>query len=142
MSVTESTAHARLKEVFADISEEHQHIIALMDRLKEPGPLDRLRLLLNELHSTLMSHFAHEQYPGGFYEHLGARYPEHHEAVRELVDDHNFILSAVRGLLERARIGDPQSISGIEQEVAELAARIEGHELRERELAQRLHPNS
>jgi hypothetical protein len=138
MSTTETAANPQLKDVLADISEEHQHIVALMDRLKEPCPIDRLQLLLNELHSTLMSHFAHEQYPGGFYEYLGAHHPEHHEALRALVDDHNYILSTVRGLLERARLGDPQSTSGIAQEVTDLAKRIEAHELRERDLAKQL----
>ena len=138
MSITETAANPHIKDVLADILEEHQHIEALMDRLKEVCPIDRLQLLLNELHSTLMSHFAHEQYPGGFYEYLGARHPEHHEVLRELVDDHNFILSTVRGLLERARLGDPQSTSGVAQEVADLAKRIEGHELRERDLVKQL----
>lgn len=138
MSMTETAANPHLKDVLADISEEHQHIVALMNRLKEPCPIDRLQLLLNELHSTLMSHFAHEQYPGGFYEYLGTLHPEHHGALRELVDDHNVILSTVRGLLERARLGDPQGTSGIAQEVADLAKRIEAHELRERDLAKQL----
>lgn len=138
MSMTETAADRHLKEVLTDISEEHQHIVALMDHLRQPCSLDRLRLLLNELHSTLMSHFAHEQYPGGFYEYLGTRHPEHHEALRQLVDDHNFILSTVRGLLERARLGEPESTSGIAQEVADLAKRIEAHELRERDLAKQV----
>ncbi len=138
MSMTETAADPHLKDVLADISEEHQHIVALMGHLQQPCALDRLRLLLSELHSTLMSHFAHEQYPGGFYEYVGTRHPEHHEVVRELVDDHNFILSTVRGLLERVRLGDPQSTSGVAQEAADLAERIKAHELRERDLAQQL----
>lgn len=138
MSMTETAADPHLKDVLADISEEHQHIMALLDLLKQPCALDRLRLLLSELHSTLMSHFAHEQYPGGFYEYVGTRHPEHREAVRELVDDHNFILSTVRAHLERARLGDPESTSGIAQEVADLAERIKAHELRERDLAKQL----
>ncbi|MGF1615240.1 MAG: hemerythrin domain-containing protein [Gammaproteobacteria bacterium] len=135
MSMTDTLADPHLKEVLADIKQEHQQIFALLDQLKQPCTLDRLRLLLAELHSTLMSHFAHEQYPGGLYEYLGNRHPEHHPVLRQLVDDHNFIISTVRGLLERVQLGDPQSVAGVAQEVAGLAERIQTHELRERELA-------
>lgn len=138
MSVTEGTANETTQRAFADIAEEHQHIMALMDRIKGPCELDYLRLLLSELHSTLMSHFAHEQYPGGFYEYLGSRYPECHQDLRELVDDHNYILSAVRGLLERARLGDSEGTSNIGREAEELATRIREHEQREKKLSDRL----
>ena len=87
-----------------ELAHEHATIRTIVDKLRQPQEAPKSALpLLDELHGTLASHFAHEEYPGGFYETLGACVPEHGEDLRILLDGHFLILSATQSLKERAR---------------------------------------
>lgn len=127
-----------LTEAYKELADEHKRILALLDRLKRANTLDGVRPLLDELHTMLMGHFAHEQYPGGFYETMGATAPKHRDDLRELVDDHNHILSAVRGLSERVTRVESTGISEVLEGVAGVVDRLREHEHREHQLAEKL----
>lgn len=138
MSDIERTANSQLKEAYQELAVEHQHILALLDRLKENRTLVDLLPLLDELHSLLLKHFAREQYPGGFYESMSIFSPGHRDDLRTLVDEHNLILSSLRGLTERARLVGPESASAIVRDVTKLTDQLHKHERKEHHLAEEL----
>jgi len=86
----------------------------------------------------LIKHFAHEQFPGGLYESLGAYGPEYHDDLRVLVNEHCWILSSVRGVLERARLANEDNAADILRDVASIVQRLHEHEHKERELAEKV----
>jgi len=94
--------------------------------------------LVDELHSTLVRHFSHEQFPGGLYERMGAYGPEHHGRIRVLVGDHCSILARAGALLERARRSGPAEEADLRADAAALAEAVREHERREHDLAHRL----
>ncbi|MFQ6022486.1 MAG: hypothetical protein ACE5NW_07165 [Acidiferrobacterales bacterium] len=97
---------SRIRETYKELADEHQHIMMLVERLKRHETVLHLVPLLEKLHAELIGHFAREQFPGGLYESLGAYGTEYHDELRILVSEHCRILSAVRGVLERARLAN------------------------------------
>lgn len=123
----------RLQHSYSALAEEHRAIILLLERLGHiHHPID-LAAPIEELHRVLVAHFAHEQFPGGLYESMGAFGSEHHERVRELVGQHCQILAHVGRLVERARAA--KDAQGLMRDVRQLIALIRGHEQKEHELA-------
>lgn len=125
-----------VKEVSAEIAGEHHRVLALVKRVREAQELDALVPLLDELHDLLMNHFAHEQYPGGFYDAIGAKGPDHAETVSDLIEDHNEMLSRLRNLVERARARGPSATEGMREEALAVVDRLQVHEEKEHKLAQ------
>jgi len=118
-----------------DLAQEHASVRALVERLRQPRATPEAAYgLLDELHGTLKAHFAHEEYPGGFYEAMGACTAEHADDLRVLVDQHYLILSAASSLKERAR-GATQPSEAFDREVRALTELIAGHERHEHKLA-------
>jgi len=63
--VAVATTQENFDQAYAALAEEHTQIMALLVVLKEaPDPFSLVRPL-EELHTLLINHFAHEQFPGG-----------------------------------------------------------------------------
>ncbi len=118
------------------LSDEHKTLLSLLDRLKQAEHAVDLEHLLEELHTTLINHFSHEQFPGGLYESMGAYGPVHHDELRVLIKEHCQILSAIGALLEKVRV--PGQKSELLDGVATLVARLGEHERKEHRLADKL----
>lgn len=130
--------NAQLELAHAELSEEHRALMSLLERLKRPEHRTELEPLLEELHTTLINHFAHEQFPGGLYESMGAYGSVHHGELRVLINEHCVILSAVRGLLEKARMAGVGANAELRDGVAGVVTQLEEHEHREHSLADKL----
>jgi hypothetical protein len=127
-----------IEKSYRALAEEHQQIMNLVHRLEQHRSLVQLVPLLEELHALLINHFAHEQFPGGLYESLGAYGSIHHEDLRVLVNEHCVILSSVRGVLERARLANETQAAQILNEVAAVITSLHQHEHKEHRLAEKL----
>ncbi len=125
-----------LKEVHADMAGEHREIMALVSRIEAPCADAELAELLETLHRRLVDHFAHEQFPGGLYDCMGATDPRYEEELKVLVRDHCELLSRSSVLAERARSGAPRHGGGLREDVTGLVASLRDHELREHRLAE------
>lgn len=112
--------------------------MALVEQLERHSGLAELPTLLEELHRLLIDHFAHEQFPGGLYEVLGAFDSAHHEELRTLVREHCELLSLTRGVLERSRAAGAADAAALRREVDAMIARLREHEQKEHALAHKL----
>ena len=126
------------QQVYDELVEEHRDLTVLVGRVSGLHSVIGLAPLLDELHTSLIKHFSHEQFPGGLYECMGAYGSRYHDELKLLVRDHCTILSAVRGLLERTRTTDRQDEPALLAEVAEVLAHLHDHERREHALADKL----
>ena len=126
------------EQVCDELAEEHRELMVLVERVRDLRSIIGLAPLLEELHSSLIEHFSHEQFPGGLYECMGAYGSHYHDELKVLVRDHCVILSAVRGLLERTRTADGKDEPALLAEVAEVLAHLHDHERREHALADKL----
>lgn len=125
-----------LQNSYRALAAEHDQMIGLLERLGHIRDSLDLSSPLEELHNLLIRHFAHEQFPGGLYESLGAYGPEHHDVVCELIREHCTLLSATSGLLERSRTSrrDPGLLGAVQQ----LIDALRSHERKEHRLADTL----
>lgn len=130
--------NAHLREIYKDLGDEHTRLLSLLGRIKGTRSVVALLPMLEELHGSLLSHFARETYPGGFYESLGICQPEYRDDLRVLVDEHFRMLSSLRGLIERARLDGAEGNPEIVQEVSMVANMLHSHERKEHDLASRV----
>ncbi len=112
--------------------------MSLVGRIRNHHGLSGLAPLLEQLHKMLITHFSHEQFPGGLYECMGAYGSRHHPELKVLIEDHCTILSSVRGLLEQTRVAEQQHEAALLDAVAEVLSRLDDHEQREHALADKL----
>ncbi len=126
------------QQVYDELKDEHRDLEVLVGRVTGLDGIIGLAPLLEELHTSLIKHFSHEQFPGGLYECMGAYGSRYHDELKVLVRDHCTILSAVRGLLERTRTADRQDEPALLAEVTEVLAHLHDHERREHALADKL----
>jgi len=132
------TRRAQLEAVLDQLAEEHRQLMGICERLRAHRILSGLGPLLDELHTLLIRHFSHEQFPGGLYECLGA-YGSHHQAeLQVLVREHCTILSSVRALLEHTRAATPERTPELLEGVARILEQLADHERREHALARKL----
>ena len=126
-----------LQDVHAELAAEHRRLMALIALIEAERSLAKLPPMLRDLHDLLVDHFAHEQFPGGLYERLGAYGSQHHEDLRVLIREHCGVLSAARALVERSELpqGDDARLL---DEVAQLLEALRAHELKEHRLARKL----
>ena len=122
-------------DVRAELADEHRQIMSLVARIESAPAEEELPRLLKSLHDTLVDHFAHEQFPGGLYECMGANRPEHHDTLRFLVQEHCALLSDARALVEHARAAGTGAGAALKQETDRLLRKLRQHETREHELA-------
>lgn len=52
---------SHVEQVFKELADEHESIMQLVDRIQQRGTGLHLVPLLEELHTVLIKHFAHEQ---------------------------------------------------------------------------------
>lgn len=126
------------EQIYDELAEEHRELKVLVERVRGFRSIIGLAPLLEKLHTSLIKHFSHEQFPGGLYEGMGAYGSRYHDELKFLVRDHCVILSAVRGLLERTRTADAQDESVLLAEVTEVLTHLQEHERREHALADKL----
>ncbi len=112
--------------------------MVLVERVRGFRSIIGLAPVLEELHTSLIKHFSHEQFPGGMYECMGAYGSRYHDELKVLVRDHCVILSAVRALLEHTRIAERSDEPALLAEVAEVLTHLHEHERREHALADKL----
>lgn len=127
-----------IEQTYKALGDEHRQIMQLVERLEQHRTLVHLVPLLEELHELLINHFAHEQFPGGLYESLGAYGSAYHNELRVLVNEHCVILSSMRGVLERARVASEAQEARILADVATVIGKLHEHEHKEHALAQKL----
>lgn len=123
------------EQVYDELTAEHRELMALADRIRHHRGIVGLGPMLDQLHTMLIKHFSHEQFPGGLYECMGAYGAEHHDELKALVQDHCTILSSVRGLVERTRTPRAQDEDELLAEVERVIERLYDHEHREHALA-------
>jgi hypothetical protein len=126
------------QQVYSELADEHRQLMALVERIRSHRALIGLGPLIEQLHTLLIRHFSHEQFPGGLYDRMGAHDARYHDELKILVEDHCTILSSVRGLLERTRIADERDESKLLGDVAVVLDRLNEHERREHALADKL----
>ena len=117
---------------------EHRELLSLVDRIRTHRDVVGLVPLLEELHTILIRHFSHEQFPGGLYECMGARGSQYHDDLEVLIEDHCRILSSVRGLLERTRMAEAANQPALLEDLSRVLEELADHEHREHALADRL----
>ncbi len=126
------------EQVYNELAAEHRELMVLVERIRGFRSIIGLAPVLEELHTSLIKHFSHEQFPGGMYECMGAYGSRYHDELKVLVRDHCVILSAVRGLLEHTRIAERTDEPALLAEVAGVLADLHDHERREHALADKL----
>lgn len=129
---------ASFEQVLEALADEHRELMALVDRIRGHRSLVGLGALLEELHTVLIKHFSHEQFPGGLYECMGARGSRYHRDLEVLIEDHCRILSSVRGMLERTKMSVAADESVLLEELDKVLAQLIDHERREHALADKL----
>ena len=134
MSETTS-ANGTLEQVEGELRDEHQSLRDLVGRIREASDVAGIAPLLEELHATLHAHFSREEYPGGFYDRLGALKPEYRKQIRDLVDDHYRILARLRALTQLGRTGPPEVAEEVVRDGKAIGDWLADHEKREHALA-------
>ena len=126
------------EHVYDELEEEHRDLMMLVEQVRGHGSTVGLTPLLEQLHTSLIKHFSHEQFPGGLYERMGAHGSRYHDELKILVQDHCIILSAVRGLLERTRVAGRDDEPALLDDLAGVLTHLHDHEHREHALADKL----
>lgn len=126
------------ESVYGELAEEHRELMSLVERIRTHRGVIGLGPMLEELHTMLIRHFSHEQFPGGLYECMGAYGSGYHDELKILVEDHCTILSSVRGLVERTRGHGIQDEAKLLADLDDVLQRLHDHEHREHALADKL----
>ena len=129
---------SQLERVTSRMADEHREVMRLVSRLESIDSSFDAVSFLEELHNVLINHFAHEQFPGGLYECMGAYGSSHHEELCELIRQHCDILSCVGGLLERAKNTTSADREGLLSDIEAAVESLDAHERREHRLASAL----
>lgn len=130
---------ASFEDVHGELADEHEEIMALVGGIRAEQQVGALPRMLEELHLLLIDHFAHEQFPGGLYERMGARSPTNEDLLKELVREHCTILSDVRALLERSqRVVDADAEADLLARVQTTVGSLLAHEQKEHQLVERI----
>ncbi len=116
------------------LRDDHRRLEQLADLLQAAKALPALLSAAEELRTALMSHFAHEEHPGGLYDSLKFCVPQHREELAQLVEDHGQITVAVWQLCQSAR--NPKAdLQALRREAAQIVKKLHHHEKREHEMA-------
>jgi len=129
-----TTDVASIEEAEAALVAEHGRLGELVRRLDAAEDAEALAPLLADLHGALHEHFAHEEYPGGLYERVGACSATFRHRVRALVDDHYQILAKVYGLSRTAVTAKGPDLPELQRSVGDVVAWLKRHEALEHEL--------
>ena len=121
-------------EAEKELRDEHRRLEQLLDRLSAAKNLPTLLATAEELRQALLSHFAHEEYPGGLYDCLQFCLPQHRKELAQLIQDHRDLTAAVWELCQRARDPKP-SLPTLRKETAQIVKKFHLHEKIEFEIA-------
>lgn len=130
--------NSSFEQVYDELTDEHRELMSLVDRIRAHRSVVGLGPILDELHTMLIKHFSHEQFPGGLYECMGAYGSRYHDELKVLVKDHCTILSSVRALVERTQTPQSQDEPTLLDDVGEILQQLKEHERREHALADKL----
>jgi hypothetical protein len=96
-----------------------------------------LAAALEELHSALTEHFAHEESPQGLLAITGAGAAAERQALSEILAEHESILANVQELLSQARAGTT-SPAGLAAQATMLTRILGDHEEREKQVTKEI----
>lgn len=122
--------------------EDHRRVDELVARLRSVKDLASLVDALDQLDEVLVTHFAHEESPGGIYELMGVASPELRTPLGDLVGEHYSLLTDIRSLATRGREILERSHVDLHAEARGLADRLQAHEAREDVMAATASPAS
>jgi len=116
------------------LDQDHERLHPIGWRIQQSGSDGKaLAAALEELHSALIEHFAHEESPQGLLAITGTRASADGQALAEILAEHQSVLENVQELLSQARAGVTSPASLAAQ--ATMLTRILGdHEEREKQL--------
>ncbi len=126
--MTYSPSFAREAQV---MSEDHRRVDELVAQLRSATDLASLVKALEQLGEVLVTHFAHEESPGGIYEVMGVASPELRTPLGDLVGEHYSLLIDIRSLATRGREILERSHVDLYSEARSLADRLQAHEGKE-----------
>jgi hypothetical protein len=126
--MTHSPSFAREAQV---LFEDHRRVEELVARLRAVTDLASLVNVLEQLGDVLVTHFAHEENPGGIYEVMGVASPELRTPLGDLVGEHYSLLTDIRSLAARGREILERSHIDLYAEARSLADRLHAHEGKE-----------
>ncbi len=136
--MTDSPTYPREAQL---LFEDHRRVDELVTRLRSVTDLASLVDALDQLGETLVTHFAHEESPGGIYEVMGVASPELRTPLGDLVSEHYSLLTDMRSLATRAREILERSHVDLYSEARSLADRLQAHEGKEDAMAGTLSPD-
>jgi hypothetical protein len=128
------------REAAQTLSEDHRRVDELVARLRSVTDLPSLVDALEKLGEVLVTHFAHEESPGGIYEVMGVARPELRTPLGDLVGEHYSLLSDIRSLAARGREILERSHVDLCSEARRLADRLQVHEAKEDGMAETVFP--
>lgn len=128
---TSKPSFGSVREAHEELKEDHREILATLDRLENAQDASEVAALLHALMPRLKEHFAKEEHSGGLYERVGAKREDFTDQIRELVDDHFRIMSAIQA----SRPTGPEHQELTLRFARELVGWLRDHERREYELA-------
>ncbi len=135
--MTDSPSFAREAQL---LSEDHRRVDDLVVRLRSVTDLASLVNVLDQLGEVLVTHFAHEESPGGIYEVMGIASPEVRTPLGDLVGEHYGLLTDIRSLAARGREILERSHVDLYAEAGRLADRLQAHEGKEDAIAATVFP--
>jgi hypothetical protein len=122
------------------LATDHRRVDELVARLRSATDLASLVYALEQLGEVLVTHFAHEESPGGIYEVMGVASPDLRTPLGDLVGEHYALLTDVRSLAGRGREILERSHVDLFKEAHELADRLQAHESKEDAMAGAVFP--
>ncbi|MBI3894791.1 MAG: hemerythrin domain-containing protein [Acidobacteria bacterium] len=119
-----------------ELRNEHRRLEQLANRLQTAKELPALLSAAEELRQALLSHHAHEEHPGGFYDSLKFSFPQHNKELARLMQEHRDLTAAVWELCQRAGDLKPR-LPALRKEAAQFIKKLRLHEKIEHEIAHR-----
>jgi len=129
-----TTDRATIEKAEAELHAEHKQIHVAAAELQTIKDAPKLIQKLTDLHQLLREHFAHEEFPGGLYDRMGACSAQFRHEVRQLAGEHYEVLTTVLSLRKRLWDEGQDGVSDVIQDVGDVVATVRGHEIREHEL--------
>jgi hemerythrin len=116
------------------LDQDHERLHPIGSRIQQSASDGKaLTAALEELHSALIEHFAHEEGPQGLLAILGTNAPAEWQAFAEILAEHESVLANVQELLSQARAGTT-SPAGLAAQATMLTRILGDHEEREKQV--------
>jgi hemerythrin len=116
------------------LDQDHERLHPIGWRIQESASDGKaLTAALEELHSALTEHFAHEESPQGLLAILGTNASAEWQAFAEILAEHESVLANVQELLSQARAGTT-SPAGLAAQATMLTRFLGDHEEREKQV--------